>query len=163
MRLPRELHEAPVKYEPLYLEISISISEIRTNYSLTIKKVRSYTPGFTVFTVQWVSTFERRRFSASQSDGRKKSLRAEYSAWWKSGLTREQGLLGAAGTVCFVFQISSLPFIPQFCRFSPKKLGYRSSRKFCYDLVFDHNKVCRFLINFNLSLGSPNNPVISGE
>ena len=38
--------------------------------------------------VEWVSTFERRRFSTRQSDGWKRSLRAEYSAWWKSGLNR---------------------------------------------------------------------------
>ena len=30
--------------------------------------------------VEWVSTFERRRFSANQSDGLEKSMRAEYSA-----------------------------------------------------------------------------------
>ena len=36
--------------------------------------------------VEWVSTFERFAFSASQSDDWKRSLRAEYSVQWKSGL-----------------------------------------------------------------------------
>ena len=37
--------------------------------------------------VEWVSTFERRRISANQSDDWKKSLRAEHSVKWKSGLS----------------------------------------------------------------------------
>ena len=48
VRLSRGLHEASFKYEPLYLEISISIFEIRTNFSLALEKVGSYTRGFTV-------------------------------------------------------------------------------------------------------------------
>ena len=48
VRLSRRLNEAPVKEEPLYLEVSISIFERRTNFSLALKKVGSYTRGFTV-------------------------------------------------------------------------------------------------------------------
>ena len=40
MRLSRGLHDAPFKLEPLYLEISLTTVEIRTNFSLAICVVK---------------------------------------------------------------------------------------------------------------------------
>ena len=57
VRLSRGLYEAPFKKEPLYLEISLSTIDIRTNFSLALEKVGSHMRGFTVSSVQHHDSF----------------------------------------------------------------------------------------------------------